>query len=109
MAEAEARIAELEHQVAVLSLVNFKEYLSERDRIEKLEKDIKLDNDTTGPSVSETSNDISEVYSPPRIAARAARHGLRPGFSLDLIGSLCMDVGRRATRVIRRCELLFWS
>ena len=28
--------------------------------------------------------DVSEVYSPPRVAAEAARRGLRPGFSLDL-------------------------
>ena len=28
--------------------------------------------------------DVSEVYSPPRIVAEAARQGLKPGFSLDL-------------------------
>eukprot|EP00972_Heterocapsa_arctica_P078799 11619770-Heterocapsa_arctica.AAC.1 len=27
---------------------------------------------------------IAEIYSPPRITAVAAKHGLRPGWSLDL-------------------------
>ena len=29
-------------------------------------------------------NDVSEVYSPPRVIAMAARMGLKPGFALDL-------------------------
>ena len=29
-------------------------------------------------------NDVSEIYSPPRVIAMAARMGLRPGFALDL-------------------------
>lgn len=35
----------------------------------------------------ESANDVSEIYSPPRVVTRAARHGLRPGFSLDLTGN----------------------
>ena len=30
-------------------------------------------------------NDVSEIYSPPRIAAQACTVGLRPGFSIDLV------------------------
>ena len=29
-------------------------------------------------------NDVSKIYSPPRVVAMAARMGLRPGFALDL-------------------------
>ena len=29
-------------------------------------------------------NDVSEIYSPPRVVAMAARMGLKPGFALDL-------------------------
>ena len=32
---------------------------------------------------AEFDNDISEVYSPPRVSLRAGRHGLRGGWALD--------------------------
>lgn len=54
------------------------------DVLKKLDKSIKLGEINGSTSFSNTDNDIGEIYSPPRIAARASRHGLRPGFSLDL-------------------------
>ena len=36
-----------------------------------------------GSTKFETNNHICEVYSPPRVVARAPRHGLRSGFSFD--------------------------
>lgn len=55
-----------------------------RDILWKLEKEIDLGNDTFTVPSKKPGNDIIELYSPPRIVARASKHGLTPGFSLDL-------------------------
>lgn len=55
-----------------------------KEMIRRLEHSCKQ-NEHVQSTVQKTSNDVSEVYSPPRIAARVVAHGLRPGFSLDLI------------------------
>ena len=36
------------------------------------------------PGAEKGENDVSEIYSPPRVTRFAHRHGLRPGWSLDL-------------------------
>lgn len=36
-------------------------------------------------TITDDKKDISEVYSPPRISARAPRHGLKGGFALDIL------------------------
>ena len=59
----------------------------------------------------EYGNDVSEVYSPPRVARRAQRHGLRGGWSLHILvmqeGGEAWDLGLptnrlRALRLKRR-------
>ena len=54
-----------------------------RDQKEQVYKDkemVRKLNTVTGKK----PNDLSEVYSPPRVAMQAAGVGLRPGWSLDL-------------------------
>ena len=55
-----------------------------REILEKLDSHSKVASSCLDAGDKEIDNDISEVYSLVRVNARAARHGLRQGFSLDL-------------------------
>ena len=55
-----------------------------REILKKLEDSI-VEESVVETLAEETSNDVSDVHSPPCAAARAAHHGLRQGFSLDFI------------------------
>ena len=52
--------------------------------LKRLDESTPMDKVFSKARTRKIDNDIGEVYSPPRIAARANRHGLRPGFSKDL-------------------------
>ena len=54
-----------------------------RNILTRLDRTIKIDEGERIMNKCTIGNDVSEIYSPPRIAARVARHGLRSGFSLD--------------------------
>ena len=54
-----------------------------RELLKKLDSHLKVPHGNTGNGRKATDNDISGMYSPPRVVARASRHGLRPRFSLD--------------------------
>ncbi len=50
-------------------------------------------------------NDISEIYSPPRVTKLAEKHGLTPGWSLDLtVPDERYHVGLHQGGATRRCE-----
>lgn len=58
-----------------------------REPFGTLDKHFKLSDHNFGDTSKAIDNDVSEVYSFPRVVLRASEHGLRPGFSLDLTGN----------------------
>ena len=59
--------------------------------LKKLDAQKRRCTETFARQIRDTINDVSEVYSPPRIFNRVAKFGLRPGVSLDLI---CVNAQR---------------
>ena len=55
-----------------------------REILLKLDEEVRVSLPSNDATRRSTNNAIGETYSHPRVAARASRHGLRPGFSIDL-------------------------